>query len=116
MFDKDEVDLCLDRFTTKAFYFFSVFLIKSLQLSTKGYFIVEEIIYKIKNKYALKKINVGEIWREYEDIYLGTYNDWIILNLDDDKEIITISSIKNHSDFVVKEVEPRIIYEFWLKK
>ena len=116
MLDRDEVESYLNKYTAKFFYFLADFLIKGIEISYKTYvFVEDEIVNKVKNANALQKIKVGEIWREYEDIYTNTsYCDWVILNLT--KDNVTVSSIKNHSDFTVKEVEPRIIYEFWLKK
>ncbi len=116
MLDRDEVENNLDKYTAKIFYFLANVLIKGFEISYKTYtFVEDEIINKIKNASAIEKIKVGEIWREYEDIYTNaSYCDWVILSLT--KDNVTVSSIKNHSDFTVKEVEPRIIYEFWLKK
>lgn len=116
VFENDEVESSVDKYTSKLFYFLANFLIKSIEISYKTYaFVEDEIINKVKNANALQKIKVGEVWREYEDIYTNSsYCDWVVLSLT--KEFVTVSSIKNHSDFVVKEVEPRIIYEFWLKK
>lgn len=116
MFESDEVENNVDKYTAKIFYFLANFLIKSIEISYKTYtFVEDEIINKVKNANALQKIKVGEVWREYEDIYTNSsYCDWVVLNLK--KDSVTVSSIKNHSDFIVKDVEPRIIYEFWLKK
>jgi hypothetical protein len=114
--DKNEVESYVDKYTSKVLYFLAGFLIRGIEISYKTYtFVEDKIINKIKNANALQKIKVGEVWREYEDIYANSsYCDWVVLSLT--KEIVTVSSIKNHSDFAVKEVEPRIIYEFWLKK
>lgn len=115
MLNRDEVDSYMDKCTAKIIYYLSIFLIKGLEISTKSYFFIEDNINKVKNANALQKIKVAEIWREYEDIYTSTsYCDWVILKLN--KDFVTVSSIKDHSDFIVKEVEPRIIYEFWIKK
>lgn len=77
-------------------------------------FIEDKIINKLKNTNAFQNIKNGEIWREYKNIYSNTlYCDWIILN--STKEKIIVSNIENHTKLEIKEVEPRIIYEFWQK-
>lgn len=116
MLDNEELERELKKIHVKIIYYTATILIKCIEVSYKTYMFVEDnIINKIKNADAFSKINVGEVWREYEDLYTTTtYTDWIVLNKS--QELITVSSIKEHSDFSVKVIEPRIMAELWLKK
>ena len=116
LLDREELERKIEKLGTQALYLAATLFIKGIELTYNTYaFIEDEIINKVKNANALENIKSGEIWREYEDLYTNTsYCDWVILKCDKDK--ITVSNIKSHSDFQIKEIEPRIIYEFWIKK
>jgi hypothetical protein len=101
-------------FFTKIIGYSIYFFIKSVMSTYQVFLIFEDEINKIKNKKAIKNIEPGEIWREYKNYYDSSYCDWIILNVS--KEKITVSNIKDHFEFQIKNVEPRIIYDYWLKK
>jgi hypothetical protein len=114
--DREELDRKIQKLGVKFLYYAANIFLKSLETTYKTYvFVEDEIINKFKNANAFQNIKNGEIWREYEDIYTNVrYCDWIVLSSTKDK--ITVSSIKDHSEFKVKEVEPRIMYEYWLKR
>lgn len=116
MLDREELEREIEKFGLKILYHAAGVFIKAIEATYKTYiFIEDEIINKVKNANAFQNIKNGEIWREYEDIYTNaSYCDWVVLS--STKDTITVSSIKNHTEFEIKEVEPRIIYEYWLKK
>ncbi len=116
MLDRHELEREIEKLGMKILYHTAGIFIRGIEITYKTYiFIEDEIINKIKNANAFQNIKNGEIWREYEDIYTNTsYCDWIVLSVTKDK--IIVSSVKSHIDFQIKEVEPRIIYEYWLKR